>query len=157
MDVNQYTAIAFEKYADMVYRLAFARMKNSADAEDVLQEVFLRYMRRGKPAESDEHERALLIRITVNCSNSLHTSAWRRHTTALDESVSDDREFPENGTLDAVLKLPVKYRTVIHLFYFEGYAVNEIAALLKTKPSTVKSQLNRGREKLRELLQGVEF
>ncbi len=156
MEIEHYSEVAFRKYGDMVYRLAFARTRNAADAEDIVGEVFLRYLRKGERVCPEEHERALLIRITVNCSNTLLGTAWRRHTVALSESEAT-ATLPQNDTLEAVLKLPMKYRTAIHLHYYEGYSVEEIAALLKTKPATVKSWLHRGREKLRGLLEGVEF
>ena len=153
---RNFAQIAFEKHCDTVYRLAFARTKNTADAEDILQEVFLRYLKTGKKASSDEHELALLIRITINCSKSLHTSAWNKNTTPLGDNLLSE-EYEHNDTLDAVLKLPLKYRTVIHLHYYCGYSVEEIAKIIKARPSTVKSQLFRAREKLKEDLKGDEF
>lgn len=156
MEERNYAADAFEKHSDMVYRLAFARVKNRTDADDILQEVFLRYLRRGKKAESEEHERALLIRMTINCTKSLHTGAWRRNTTELDESIPA-AETPSSEMLDAVFRLPIKYRTVIHLHYYCGYSAEEIAVLLRSRASTVRSQLFRAREKLKQDLKGVEF
>lgn len=156
MEERNYAALAFEKHSDMVYRLAFARLKNKMDADDILQEVFLRYLKRGERAQSEEHERALLIRITINCTKSLHISAWRRHTTELKDDLTAP-ESPTGETLDAVLRLPLKYRTVIHLHYYCGYSIEEIAVLLNSRASTVKSQLFRAREKLKQDLKGVEF
>ena len=126
---------AFNRYSDMVYRLAFARVKNKYDADDILQEVFLRFIKVKENVNNDEHAKALLIRITINCSKSLLSSSWFKRTEPLSEnlSVSD----PGFDTLDAVLRLPQKYRTVIHLHYYMGYSVEEIAAILKSKPSTV--------------------
>ena len=155
MEERNYAAEAFEKYSDMVYRLAFARLKSTSDADDILQEVFLRYLKRGKKPLEDEHEKALLIRITINCTKRLHTSAWRKNTTELDEPLSENAHNGE--TLDAVLRLPLKYRTVIHLHYYCGYTAEEIGVLLGSRASTVRSQLSRAREKLRQDLQGVEF
>lgn len=146
---------AFNKYSDMVYRLAFARVKNKYDADDILQEVFLRFMKYTKKVNNDEHTKALLIKITINCSKSLLTSAFFKKTQPLDENISVS--MPQHDTLEAVLNLPVKYRTVIHLRYYCGYSIDEIAEILSTKPSTVKSQLHRAREKLRTSLEGVEF
>lgn len=145
----------FERYADMVYRLAYARVKNRYDADDILQEVFLRYLRSGKPVESEAHAKALLITITINCSKKLLTGSWFRKT----EPLRDDLEgTPEDReTLDAVLRLPLAYRTVVHLHYYDGYSVEEIASLLSLKPATVKSRLFRAREKLRKELKGVVF
>lgn len=146
---------AFKKHSDMVYRLAIARVKNKYDADDILQEVFLRFIRVKDKVENDEHLKALLIRITINCSKSMLTSSWFKRTEPLSESLSVTDEYSD--TLDAVLRLPQKYRTVIHLHYYMGYSVDEIAAILKSKPSTVKSQLHRARKLLKIDLEGVEL
>lgn len=140
---------AFEIYADTVYRLAFVRTKSKSDSEDILQDVFLRYMKIWKKIESEEHLKALLLRITVNCSNTLHTSSWFKKTTALEENLSYTDDVEKFDVLAEVLKLPLKYRTAIHLYYYCGYSVNEIASILKTNPSTVKTHLSRGREILK--------
>ena len=145
---------AFEKYSDMVYRLAFARVKNKSDADDVLQEVFLRFIKHKDKVENDEHLKALLIRITINCSKTLLTSSWFKRTEPLNENLSVQDEYSD--TLDAVLRLPQKYRTVIHMHYYMGYSVEEIAKILKSKPSTVKSWLHRARQKLKIDLKGDE-
>ncbi len=145
---------ACNRYSDMVYRLAFARVKNKYDADDILQEVFLRFIKVKEKVNNDEHAKALLIRITINCSKSMLSSGWFKRTEPLSEnlSVSD----PSFDTLDAVLRLSQKYRTVIHLHYYMGYSVDEIAVILKSKPSTVKSQLHRARQKLKIDLKGEE-
>ncbi len=142
----------FERYADTVYRLAFVRTKSQYDSDDILQEVFLRYMKIWETMQSEEHIKAMLIRITVNCSNSLLTSAWFRKTEALSELIPANDSPKEDNTLTEVLHLPLKYRTVIHLHYYMGYSVNDIAEITKTKPATVKTQLLRGREQLKKTL-----
>lgn len=146
---------AFNKYSDMVYRLAFARVKNKYDADDILQEIFLRFIKQKAKLNNEEHTKALLIRITLNCTKSMFTSAVFKKTQPLDENLS--LQMPERDTLEAVLRLPLKYRTVIHLHYYCGYSVDEIAKILKSKPSTVKSQLHRARLKLKTELEGVEI
>ena len=155
MEYKISAAEAFNKYSDMVYRLAFARVKNKYDADDILQEVFLRFMKQKSKLNNEEHTKALLIRITINCTKSLFTSSSFKRNQALDENLSVD--MPERDTLDAVLRLPQKYRTVIHLHYYCGYKIEEISEILHTKPSTVKSQLLRARQKLKTYLEGVEF
>ena len=145
---------AFKKHSDMVYRLAVARVKNKYDADDILQEVFLRFIKVKDKVENDEHLKALLIRITINCSKSLLSSSWFKRTESLSESFGVLDEYSD--TLDAVLRLPKKYRTVIHLHYYMGYSVNEISSILKSKPSTVKSQLHRARKQLKIELEGEE-
>ena len=146
---------AFNKYSDMVYRLAFARVKNQYDADDILQEVFLRFIKSKDKVNNEEHAKALLIRITINCSKSMLTSSWFKKTEALSENLSVS--MPENDTLEAVLRLPQKYRTVIHLHYYCGFSIEEIGKILDHNPSTVKSQLHRARMNLKTELKGVEF
>lgn len=146
---------AFDKYSDMVYRLAFARVKNKYDADDILQDVFIRFMKSKTPVKNEDHAKALLIKITINCTKSLFSSGWFKKTEPLSEYISED--MPQKDTLEAVLCLPVKYRTVIHLHYYCGYSIAEIAGILSLNPSTVKSQLHRAREKLKKHLEGVEF
>lgn len=140
------------KYIDMVYRLALSRMKDKSMADDVVQEVFLRYISSQRKFESDEHIKAWLIRVTINCSNSVFESSWFKKTAPLSDELVFDT--PEKGEVYyAVLELPKKYRTVIHLFYYEDMSVAEIAECLGEKITTVKSQLHRGREMLREKLE----
>lgn len=152
------------KYSDMVYRLAVSRTGNPTDADDILQEVFLRYIRADKTYNDEEHRKAWLIKITINCTKSFLTSAWNRHrdfneadenTGAYDKRLSDIET--KSDVYGAVLKLPVKYRTVIHLFYYEDMSVAQISKATGTGESAVKSQLSRGRAMLKELLEGVEF
>ncbi len=147
----------FERYADVVYRLAFVRTENKYDAEDILQEVFLRYMKVWGKMESEEHIKAMLIRITLNCTGSLLTSAWFKRTEALSDTLPSVREEKDYDTLGEVLKLPIKYRTVIHLHYYMGYSVEEIARILNSNPNTVKTRLFRGREKLKNILKADDF
>ncbi len=142
-----------EKYFGMVYKLALSQTKNVANAEDVTQEVFLRFMQNQHKLENQEHIKAWLIRVTINCSKSLFSSAWFRKTAPLTEDIAFDT--PEKSAVYyAVLELPAKYRAVIHLFYYEDMSVREIAESLGEKETTVKSQLHRGREMLKKMLKG---
>lgn len=143
-----------KKYIDMVYRLALSRTKSRTHADDVVQEVFLRYISAERKFESDEHIKAWLIRVTINCSNSIFESSWFKKTVPLTEEIVFDT--PEKGEVYyAVLELPRKYRTVIHLFYYEDMPISEIAKCTGEKISTVKSQLHRGRKMLREKLKNI--
>ncbi len=149
------------KYADMVYRLACSRTGSVTDAEDILQEVFLRYIRADKTYNDEEHRKAWLIRITINCSKSLLSSAWRRHRDMSEQdenSGSCDSRIEEIETKSevygAVLKLPEKYRTVVHLYYYEELSVEQTAKAVGISVSAAKSRLSRAREMLRELLGG---
>lgn len=143
---------AFLKYADMVYRLSFVRTKSKADSDDILQEVFLRYMKVWEKIESEEHLKAMLLKITVNCSNSLKTSFWFKKTEGLQDNIAVTDNVSDGSVLSEVLKLPLKYRTVIHLHYYCGYSVEEIAKTLKINSSTVKTHLHRARLILKDTL-----
>ena len=114
----------------------------------------MRFIKCKDNVENDEHLKALLIRITINCSKSMLTSSWFKRTEPLSESLSVSDEYSD--TLDVVMRLPQKYRTVIHMHYYMGYSVEEIAVILKSKPSTVKSWLHRARQKLKLDLKGEE-
>ena len=147
----------FAAYGDMVYRLALVRTKNPSDAEDVAQEVFLRCLRSGPAFTSAEHQKAWLLRVTINCSKTLLGSAFRRHTVALEaagEPKSEDA-LPDSTVYDAVLALPPKLRTAVHLFYYEDYSVKEIAAAMHASESAVKTWLFRARAQLKDSLKGA--
>lgn len=148
---------AFIKYSDMVFALAYSRCNRSySDAQDITGEVFFRLVRRAPSLKSDEHLRAWLVRVTVNCSKSLVTNAWNRYTEAIPDDLHCEdtmcAEDDDKAVYNAVMSLPVNIRTAIHLFYYEEMSINEIASVMSAKPNTVKSYLHRGRERLRELL-----
>ncbi len=142
-----------EKYFNTVYRLALSQTQDKHKADDVLQEVFLRFLKSDKAFKDEEHVKAWLIRVTINCSKNTFSDLWVKRTVPLTDDLTFD--MPEkNDVYSAVAKLPQKYRTVIHLFYYEDLSVSVIAKYLKTKESTIKSQLHRGREMLKALLGG---
>lgn len=142
-----------DRWGDMVWRLALARTRHIQDSEDVFQEVFSRFFRHQENLDSDEHRKAWLIRCTLNCTNTLLPARWRTHL-PLEEAVTQAMEPEDQEVYQAVLALPRKYRTALHLHYYEGYSVAEIAALTGAREGTVKSWLSRGREKLAAELKG---
>jgi RNA polymerase sigma-70 factor (ECF subfamily) len=144
----------FHAYGDMIYRLAFLRTKSGSDADDIVQEVFLRCLRAKPTWNSREHQKAWFLTVTINCTKSLLTSAFRRHTVPEKEDAVLTTMEQDTDVYGAVLKLPEKYRTAIHLFYYEGYSVKEMGAILHTTENTVKSYLFRARDMLREQLKG---
>ena len=144
-----------DRWGDMVWRLALARTRHVQDSEDVFQEVFCRFFRHQEELESDEHRKAWLIRCTLNCTNTLLAAPWRKNL-PLEEAVLQAIEPEDRAVYRAVLALPPKYRTAIHLHYVEGYSIAEISAFLGAKEGTVKSWLSRGREKLAAALKGDE-
>jgi len=148
-----------EEYQTMLYRIAFSNMKNRADAEDVVQEAFLRYMKDEKPILSKEHEKAWLIRTAIHICMDIQKSSWRRKTVALEESLAAETrnvylpyQIKDDKTLEAVLQLPVLYRNPIYLFYYEDYSIREIAVVLNEKEGTIKTRLRRGREEVKKIL-----
>ena len=139
------------RYSDMVYRLAFARTGNRSDAEDLYQEVFLRYLTKAPAFTSEDHRKAWLLRVAVNCANRFHTAPWRKRTEPLSEALSVPA--PEGEDLwEELRRLPEKDRTVLHLYYYEDMTTEEIAKMLDRNPATVRSQLLRARAKLKKLL-----
>lgn len=152
-----------ERYGDMLYKLAFSQMKNRQDAEDVVQEVFYKFVKNEKAFASQEHEKAWLIRVTLNTCRKIWRSAWYKHSTpfashtqaaALDSGAEQKilEKEREKEVFEAVLLLPRKYREVIHLFYFEGMSIQEICEVTGRKTNTVTSQLTRAREQLKKML-----
>ena len=148
---------AVNRWGDMVYRLALARTASVPDAEDVFQEVFLRFFRHEDELDTDEHRKAWLIRCTVNRCKTLMAAPWRRRTVPLETAAEVGVEDDYREVYSAVLSLPAKYRAAIHLHYFEGLSVAEMAAALQSTEGTVKSQLSRGRALLRDMLKEVEL
>lgn len=154
---DEYIQHVLDKYSRMLIKLAFTYVKNTADAEDIIQDVFVSLMKRGNSFESEEHEKAWLIRVTINkCKNQLKSS-WNRLKVPLEEDIS---YLPkeQSEVLALVLDLPKKYRTVIHLFYYENYSMNEIAKMLAKNPATIGTWLSRGRKMLKiKLIGGFEY
>ena len=143
-----------DKYSDMVYRIAFTQMKNKTDADDVFQEVFLKLCKSTAWFESDEHIKAWLIRVTINTCKKSFTSPWNKKMVELPEDLVYEDKHQDFEVVRAVQSLPAKYRTVIHLFYFEDMPVAQIARTLELTAGTVKSQLSRGRNLLKNKLKG---
>lgn len=140
----------FDRYHNMVYRLALAVTRSPQDAEDVTQVVFLKLLD-GKSVPEPGKERAWLARVTVNACRDLLRSFWRRNAQPLDETISFSSQ-EEGALFDAVMALPRKYRVVVHLHYYEGYTCAEIAGMLRIGPSAVSMRLHRARELLRNSL-----
>lgn len=146
-----------QRWGDMVWRLALARTASVPDAEDVFQDVFLQYFRHEDKFHTDEHRKAWLLRCTINRCKTLMASPWRRRTVPLDTAAEVGVEDDYREVYSAVLALPGKYRAVIHLHYFEGLSVAEMAQTLDMPEGTIKSQLSRGRALLRDMLKEVEL
>ena len=138
-------------YAPAIYRLAYARTGSRADAEDIMQEVFVRLLRAGPDFADRAHARAWLLRVAANCANDWFRAPWRRREGPLTDSLPAP-EHEDGGVVEAVLALPAKYRTAVHLYYYEELSVAEIAKITGKSESAVKSRLFRARALLREML-----
>ena len=143
-----------DKYSTMVYKLAFARTRNKENADDIFQEVFLRYIKKKPKFENETHEKSWFIRVTINCSKSFFSFIKRESHDELNENISSE-EKQEEVMEDFLEKLSPDYRTVIHLFYYEGYSTLEISNILNKKESTVRMQLTRARRNLKDIMEGV--
>ncbi len=159
-------------YSDMLYRIAFLQLRNNQDAEDVVQETFYQYIKSRKAFETQEHEKAWLIKVTLNGCRKVWRSAWNRHREEWPEKELEGKVTAGAGNMEsavlrreqsreimeAVVRLPRKYREVIHLFYYQQMSIKEIALATGRKESTVTSQLTRGRELLRKnLKEGYQY
>lgn len=150
---------AIDRYADLVRRVCMIHLKNHADTEDIFQTVFLKYVTGTTEFESEEHEKAWFIRVTINACKDLLRSFFRSRTVSLDDLLEQSDQVPEGHreVLEAVLALPDKYRDVVYLHYYEGYTAPEIGTILHKNPNTVYTLLTRARDELRKMLGGEDF
>lgn len=142
-------------YHQTIYRVAFSYLHNAAEAEDAVQEAFVKLFNTDKHFTSDEHCKAWLIRVVINHSKNLLRSFRYTHTEELDEAITVEN-LAECELADALSSLPPKYRVVIHLHYFEGYSTSEIAKILGISATAVTTRLARAREKLRNFMKAEE-
>ena len=144
------------KYRDRVFAVGFNYFRNSMDADDVVQETFLKLLRSNKDFESEEHLRNWIMKVAVNECKRVTLSNWFKRRESLEE-YADKLTFEEVGDRDLfenVMRLPKNYRQVTHLFYYEGYSVKEIAGILGIRETTVTTRLSRARKKLKDQLKG---
>lgn len=155
---------AMRLWGSTVWRLALSQTQSPHDADDLCQEVFVRLLKDSTAFADDEHLKAWLIRTTINCGRDLHRSAWKRHNdltdtfrdTQFEEAAEESesvRAFRESEVGLALAKLPASTRLIVHLYYYEGYATEEIARMVRCLPGTVRSRLRRARTQLRGLLE----
>lgn len=156
MRSEQEMAEAIQRYGDTVRRLCMVHLKNYADTEDIFQTVFLKYALTSVSFDSAEHEKAWLIRVTLNACKDLLKSIFRSRTVSLEELVEQPAQLSADHreVLEAVLSLPAKYRDVVYLHYYEEYTAPEIARILGKNVNTVYTRLTRAKGLLREKLGG---
>ena len=149
------TEESVKRNEDKLYRAAIAIIGGKAEAEDIVQDVFLKLFEKHPNFESTEHETAWLIRVTVNlCKSRLRSHWWKKTVPLLDSYPAKTNE--KQSLMETVLSLPAKYRIVVHLFYYEGYSTKEIAGIMGRKESTVREQLTRARRMLKKFLEGEQ-
>lgn len=142
-------SIAIEKYADMVRRICFLYLKDKAEVEDVFQEVFLQYFLHIDNFRDEQHQKAWLCRVTFNKCKDMNKSIWRRRTVSI-ENLEIPFENPHQGELvTAVLQLPLNYRQIIYLHYYEGWTIPEVAEIMQQNVNTVYTQLRRAKARLK--------
>lgn len=153
METKEYERLV-SAYLDTVYRVAVNGCKNYTDAEDVVQNTFIKLLEKEILFEDDDHVRKWLIRVAINECNSLWRSPWKKRVTSFEELIQEPVfSSPEKSDLYyAVKELPIKYRQIVHLYYFESYSIKEIAQLMNLSETAVQTRLLRARQKLREKL-----
>ena len=156
-----HTSSAFSEkyslYGDMIFKISMVYLGNPSDCEEVMQEAFIKLLYKAPQFESREHEKRWLIRVTINCCKDCLKSFWRKNTVTLG-SLEIVSEFTEELKFaELIVKLPYRYKAVIHLHYYEGYNIKEIADLLHIGSSAVKMRLKRGRELLKLEMEGDEY
>lgn len=147
-------------YSDLIARISYTWFSNTSDVQDISQTVYLKLLTSRTQFDTVDQERAWIIRMTLNACKDLKKSFWRRRVSGFDENPEIAVAMPEleyNPVLAAVQALPLKYRNAIYLHYYEGYQVQEIAAMTGEKPATVSAHLSRGRKKLRSMLGGEPY
>lgn len=153
--VNERATALLDRHGESILRLAYSYLHNQSDAEDILQDTLIQYLRTAPVLESPAHEKAWLLRVAGNLSKNLLRAQGYRQADQLEETLVAQEREDLSYVWEAVKALPVPYREAIHLFYYEGYSTAQIAQILDQKESTVRSRLKRGREKLRPLLEEV--
>ena len=150
---------AVNTYSDSLFRIAFSYCKNKQDAEDAVQNTFLKFFTSDKIFQSDVHMKNYLIKVTINNCKHIFKSPWKK-VVPLEEHINDDYYTMDNRDehyelYNAVMSLPEKYRLVVHLYYFEDYSVKEISEIISEKETTIQTRLMRGRNRLKILLKEV--
>ena len=151
--VTERAAVLMDKYGNIILRVAYSYLHNMEDAEDILQDTLIQFLRNNPTFANDSHEKAWLITVASNLSKNKILYLKRRQSDELSEELVADKDKEDLSYVwEAVKALPDKYREVVHLFYQEGYSTKEIAEILSRNESTVRSDLKRGRDKLKKIL-----
>lgn len=161
---EQFIIQAMDKWSRTVFTLAFAQTASIVDAEDLHQEVFMRLFKSTTDFADDEHLKAWLLRVTINCCRDLVKSGWNAKVTTVERlesftSENEPRSIEASANTElaqALEQLPIKTRAIVHLYYYEGYSGDEISQIMQINASTVRTRLERARKQLKTLLGGAE-
>ncbi len=153
MSKEEYVNYLYDTYSQMILNISYTHLKNTHSAEDILQEVLLKILKKGIQFQDVKKEKYWIIRVTINLCKDYLKSAWYRKNVVLEEDVSYLPKEQEE-ILKEVLKLPEKYKTVIYLYYYEGHSLKEISEILHKNSATIGTWLARGRKILKENLKG---
>ena len=156
---NEFIENAMRRWGDTVLRLALSHTRSVSDAEDVFQDVFLRLLKNDTVFNDDEHLKAWLLRVTINRCLDLGRTGWKQRNVPLEERhtlIAEPVDLMKTDVWEAVGELPFDLRTVVHLFYVEGFSTDEIARITNANPGTVRTRLHRARACLRETLDHLE-
>lgn len=145
----------YNNYVDMIYRLCFSFLKNKEDTEDAVQSAFIKYLKSGKKFENERHEKAWFIVTSSNICKDMLRQPWR-HNISIDEYdfIQDTKNPADENVYTVIMDLPNKYKTVVYLYYYEGYKTQEIAEMLHKPSSTIRNHLTEARRYLKNILQG---
>ncbi|MDP4095795.1 sigma-70 family RNA polymerase sigma factor [Paenibacillus sp. P96] len=148
---------SYETYASMLFRIAMVHLGNREDAEEAIQDTFIKLMEKAPEFKDAEHQKAWLIRVITNHCKTMLGKGWRKREVKLEGAEPVTADTPEDwDLLQLVMALPMKYKTVIHLYYYEDYQVQEISKILRISESAVKMRLQRGRQLLKLNLEGAD-
>lgn len=146
----------YNRYVDMIYRLCFSFLKNKEDTEDAVQSVFVKYLRCNKKFENEYHEKAWFIVTASNLCKDMLRQSWRRNISIETyDFASDTEDTAGDDVYMAIMNLPNKYKTVVYLYYYEGYKTHEIAEMLHKPSSTIRNYLTEARRNLKKVLGGI--
>ena len=145
----------YDQYFSMIYRISLLYLRNTEEAEDMVQEVFVKLIDKERSFNSEEHRKAWLIGVTKNACKDINKSFWKSRMVdieSLPELTNEKKDSDLHFVLEELLLLPDKYKIVLYLFYYEGYYVKDISKILNVKESTIQTQLSRGRKLLKKKL-----
>lgn len=147
----------YTMYGNMVFRIAMVHLGNKEDSEETMQEAFYKLLYKSPKFNDEGHEKAWLIKITVNLCRDILRSVWHKRVVKMDDIEQYYNDPTDSSVMKEIINLPAKYKSVIYLYYYEDYSIKQIAEIFKTKESAIKMRLHRGRQLLKIELKGNDY